>query len=43
MSLPDVPPPSLARPVDAPAARRDEARDTEAELLDGDGAEPTRH
>jgi murein DD-endopeptidase MepM/ murein hydrolase activator NlpD len=43
MSLPDVPPPSLARPVDAPAARRDEARDTEAELLDGDDAEPTRH
>jgi len=42
-SLPDVPPPSLARPADAPQAGRDEARDTEAELLDGADAEPARH
>jgi murein DD-endopeptidase MepM/ murein hydrolase activator NlpD len=43
LSLPDVPPPSLARPADAPSAGRDEPRDTEAELLDGADAEPTRH
>ncbi len=43
MSAPDVPPPSLARPADASSAGRDEARDTEAELLDGEDAQPSRH
>lgn len=42
-SRPDVPPPSLARPADGPSVTRDEARDTEAELLEGADAEPARH
>jgi len=38
-----APPPSLARPADAPSASQDAPRDTEAELLDADEVAPARH